>query len=143
MPFKDKISRHEYYLKHKNKELNQMKAYRLANPNYYKNSWSNYCISHKKQINNYQKKHNQEHPEINRVGQLARRHIPLKSKCQICGRTRNLTRAHFDYDKPLDDVYTFCTKCHSIIDKVIVPNITDPKIIKLLFDNDLMVTFSL
>lgn len=73
----------------------------------------------------------QNNPEIRYAEQLARQKVPLKPYCEICYGIKILQRAHFDYDKPLD-VHTFCIKCHTMIDRIIVPNITDPKITYLL-----------
>jgi hypothetical protein len=94
---------------------------------------------------NYDKEFKKAHPDIIKAQKIAQRKIPLKPKCEMCGcdkTVRKIQRCHMDYNKPLE-VHFWCVKCHHIIDQSIVPNITNPKITNLLFNKDLMVTFSL
>lgn len=51
------------------------------------------------------------YPEKVRAQRLARRAVPLKDRCEICGSSERLHRHHPDYSKPLD-VITVCQPCH-------------------------------
>jgi hypothetical protein len=51
------------------------------------------------------------YPEKVRAERLARKAVPLKERCEICGSTERLHRHHPDYSKPLD-VITVCQPCH-------------------------------
>lgn len=48
----------------------------------------------------------------NNARQQAKKQIPLKNKCELCGSTEWLERHHPDYNKPME-VQTLCRSCHA------------------------------
>lgn len=71
----------------------------------------------------YQRKYRKEHPEsdikyrknnpkkIKARNILSRKHLPLGSECEFCGRTEKLEHGHLDYNYP--EIYlTVCHECN-------------------------------
>jgi hypothetical protein len=54
-----------------------------------------------------------KYPERYSARNQAKRNIPLKESCEICGSKDNLQRHHWNYNKPLM-VSTLCITCHMI-----------------------------
>ncbi|MBA7647020.1 hypothetical protein ES703_54789 [subsurface metagenome] len=70
-----------------------------------------YQRKHLPELAERQRQLRKNHPEKVRARQMARRHIPLGSKCEKCGSTKNLMRHHHrGYENPLD-VITLCKPC--------------------------------
>jgi hypothetical protein len=100
-----------------------------------------YYANHKEQASKYRKKSRakqgvkakkafvewkKENPESYRAWAIAKRWVPLKPNCEICGSTENLERHHKDYGKPLE-VLTLCRICHNALE-VIEPSICTQQI---------------
>jgi hypothetical protein len=137
-------SNREWAIRNPEYQINYRKLHPDANraKNYDRKEYDKiYRQTHKEQNRAKINKWHKLHPKIRKAERLARDNVPLGSHCEICYSIKDLQRAHFDYDKPLE-VHTFCVKCHAMIDHTIVPNITDPKIATLLFQ-DALVTYSL
>jgi hypothetical protein len=56
-------------------------------------------------------------PEKCRAWEAAKRLVPLKDKCEICGSTEDLEKHHKDYGKPLE-VLTLCRICHNALELI-------------------------
>jgi len=100
----------EYRKNHPEKVVAQRKKY--YNANYEKCSAQNkkYKKEHSEQIRAQRKKYASDHPLKEKARSLARYNVPLGSKCEDCGSTKNLGRHHEDYSKP-SSVETLCHNC--------------------------------
>ena len=81
----------------------------------WKNNPDNVLIareSHLNWIKNYRYK--------DRANSIAKRLVPLKEACEICGGTEHLQRHHKDYGKPLE-VLTLCRICHNALEAIEPP----------------------
>lgn len=79
-----------------------------------------YRAEHYDKIYKSDKNWNETNRIKKRAQMLACRLVPLKSGCEICGCTENLTRHHKDYGKPLE-VLTLCKLCHKELEKIEPP----------------------
>lgn len=112
------------------------REYVLAHREQVKNRKRKYLLSHRKQIRKAKAQWQKQNHEKHNAENLAYYHIPLKGHCcEICASNKDIHRCHMDYSKPLE-VHFWCRKCHTIIDRTILPNITDPHITALLLGVD-------
>ena len=104
-----------YYKTHREQMKDRVRKYHET----HRKEDREYKKEHPEQLREYNKKFRLEHPEIVKADNLAYYHCPLGSVCEFgsCGSTKNLQRAHMDYDYPLE-VLTFCAKHHSLVDRL-------------------------
>lgn len=88
-----------------------------------KNEWLNKENNHKIVRESYHK-WEKENPQKYRAWLVAKRLIPLKGACEICGGTDRLQRHHKDYGKPLE-VLTLCEICHNALEVIEPPICTE------------------
>jgi hypothetical protein len=104
----------DWYANHPERCKEYAREYRKQHPE----KSMEYYYRHPEKCRELVKQYRQEHPEIIKAQNKARC-CPLLSYCQFgsCESTKNLQRAHLDYDYPLE-VVTFCARHHHLIDKL-------------------------
>lgn len=116
----------EYYRKYMSVPGNREHCRELARRNYAKSIESRRQYQRKHRANNLEIARRSHlnwiktYPHKDRANTIAKRLIPLKPTCEICGGTYRLQRHHKDYGKPLE-VLTLCKTCHKALEVIEPP----------------------